>query len=396
MIRLNPVGMTFFLLGIIALSFAGPPVERTVLVNNEILTTTSIDRFDQLTFYINIGETVYISVKSINLVPVEVSIGGIYMGRDYTGSNLSINYVGKTTNRSTYITVELISDFPASATVYAYVEGSEEVRNKFYLGASFFMLTGLIVEFITRKLYPPYLEDEGRSISVVAILIPVIMFWDFLKPYNGYNFRYQYNPRDGFSIAYYRSLHIEEIVWTFVNSSTMLIFYVLLAVSITRSLSKKRLQVYKTLPVDKLQQYFSRIGIWTGMTLSFLALRLFMGIFSRNGKFDGYQMFFSVYIYAFLIACIVFTNMVLLHVNVLDTFQSTRATVLIVPLLMLLSVQGNMPPIPMFEAFHRVDWETEYHPVGVTTLIFKQLFYTIILLVYGVVNRMRHGFMTGN
>ncbi len=393
--RLNSISTTLILLGIVSITFAGLPVDKTVLADRTLQTTT-VDRLDKLTVYVNIGETVHILVKSTDQVPVEVDITGPYLKEEYNGTNLSINFVWTYYNRSATVGVTLFSDIPASATVYAYVEGSGEVRSKFYLGASILTLTGLVVEFVTRKHHPPYLEDESRSISVVAILIPVIMFWDFLKPYNGYGFRYQYSPRIGIPIAYYRSLHIEEIVWTFVNSSTMLIFYVLLAVSITRSLSKKRLQVYKTLPVGKLKQYFTRIGIWTGLILSFLTLRIFMGIFSRNGKFDGYQMFFSVYIYAFLIASIVFTNMVLLHVNVLDTFQSTRAAVLIVPLLMLLSVQGNLPPIPMFESFHRVDWETEYHPVGVTTLIFRQVVYTVILLVYGVINRMRHGFMTGN
>ncbi len=107
-------------------------------------------------------------------------------------------------------------------------------------------------------------------------------------------------------------------------------------------------------------------------------------------------MFYSVYIYAIAIAAVVFLNMVLLHANVLDTIQSTRVSALIVPLLMLLSALETIPPIPMFETFHRVNPEIEYKPVEVTTLVLRHLFYTIILLIYGVLNRRRPGFRTGN
>ena len=134
------------------------------------------------------------------------------------------------------------------------------MRNKFYIGALVLFFTGLVIEIVQRKFHPPYLEDEGRSISIIGVMVPIIILSNIvLTDTVGFAFMYEYNPGILIPIKYFQSLHIEKILYLFINYSTMLIFFVLLAVSITCSISKRRIQVYKTFPVDRLKQYFTRI-----------------------------------------------------------------------------------------------------------------------------------------
>ncbi len=394
---LNPISVSLILLAVIPVMFAGLPSEKNVLVDQTLVTEQDYPyTVGQITTFVNVGETVKISVKTSDSVVSNVSIVSEFLYQQYSGKALDISLTESNVNRSSSIRIIIRSVTITSSEVYIYVEGNE-VQRVSYLLSLILVLAAFTIELTIRRLHPPYFEDESRSISVFGMLIPIVILANEVLTDNaGIGLDYRYNPQGLSTGSYYRSLHIEEVLAKFMNISTLLVLYVLLSVSVIRAFSRKRLRIYKTLPINPLRQYLTRVSIWTGLVLSVSSLAVFFGLFSRNGEFEGYGMFYSVYIYAIAIAAVVFLNMVLLHANVLDTIQSTRVAALIVPLLMLLSVLETIPPIPMFETFHRVNPEMEYQPVEIPTLVLRQLFYTIVLLIYGVINRRRPGFRTGN
>ncbi len=393
----NPISVSLILLAVIPVVFAGLPSEKNVLVDQTLVTEEDYPyTVGQIETFANVGETVHISVKTSDSVVSNVSIVSEFLYQQYSGRGLDISLTENNINRSSSIRIIIRSVTITSSEVYIYVEGND-VQRMSYLFSLVLILAAIAIEFMIRRLHPPYLEDESRSISAFGMLIPIVILANEVLTDNaGIGLDYRYNPQGHSTVLYYRSLHIEEVLSKFMNISTLLVLYVLLSVSVIRAFSKKRLRIYKTLPVNPLRQYLIRVSIWTGLVLSISSLTMFFGLFSRNGEFEGYGMFYSVYVYSIAIAVIVFLNMVLLHVNVLDTLQGTSFAALIVPLLMLLSVLETIPPIPMFETFHRVNSEMEYQPVEVPTLVLRQLFYTIVLLIYGVGNRKRPGFRSGS
>ena len=397
--RPHTITIAFLLMGMICLSFVGLPVGKKVLAD-ETVRNTSINPFDQITVYVNIGETLYIFIQSSSPVTKRIYISGSIGSLQYTGQILNFQYNESFSDRSGFLSISISSDNPAPTRIYVYVEGGDEVRYIFYTAATLLVLTGMVLEILIRRHKFPYFEEEIRSISIVGIVIPLLLIVQFFfrQSETGYFVNYDYSPGILIPRYYFVTLHIEAIASQLLSRFGYrdVLIYSILGLSFMRSLYQKRLKVYRTLPISALKQYFARVLIWTGISWVFFTLYFLIGGFSRNGKFPGYGTFFSVHIYAYFLVSIVIINLIILHVNVLDTLQMTRLSILVVPLLIFLSSDGTISSIPMFEHFHPVNWNVEYFPVPISALILKQLSYTLLLLLYGVLNRKRSGFRTGS
>ncbi len=391
--RLNSISITLILLGIISVSMAGLPNKKEVLVDQK-LENDSFSLYRDLQIYVSTGETVQIFIKGINSVPVNVTILGDNINEKHSGRNLDIKFTKTFTERSMIITIGIESEVPTSVSVYAFVEGGD-IQTILYMMGLILMLLVSVSELIIRRVHPPYIEDESRSISIVGLFIPLVLVGDNFLNNSGLILKFQFLCGLPCTTPYSTSLLIEALFKFVLRKYTQILLFTLLGLSVVRSFSKRRISVYKTLPINTVKQYFARVVIWSSVVLSILTLIFFSDLFERRSQFEGYDTFYLIYLYAFSIVLIVSINMVLLHINVLDTFQDTKLAVFIVPTLMLLSVQEIIPSIPMFEGFHHMNWRDESHPSEMIIIV-RQLIYTILLLIYGVVNRKRNGYRAGN
>ncbi len=396
-IRINSLSLLLVITGTMYLGITGIPSEKVTHVDQSVPTDTQ-DSHYEYKYTVFPDETVYIKLKGgdINLsvtISFEETVSPERGGTNaiyqyYDGSSLNLD-IQKYFEKGGKVDISISTDMPSEVDLMVYTQGSMD-NQIFLFSLSLLSITiGVILELFRRVFHPKYFEDETRSIVSILFLVPLYVLFNFLSR-QGSDLSYSYRSR-----TYYRDLHVQEVaIKIMTDEFAIILFYVLVFLAINRYISTRRTMAYKVYPINHISQYFVRFGIWSAFSLLPLIFMFTHSVFSRQAQYPYLDILDEVYIPALFLIVLTTVNIVLLHMDVLDLLGRFRFSILLVPMLLMLSLWEVLPPIPIFEYLHNISKTAEYHPVPVNSLFTQQLTYTLILLVVGVLNRMRRDFDT--
>ncbi len=397
--RINSLSLILVITGTIYLGITGIPSEKVVFVDQSVPTSTQDNSISHYyTYTIFPGETVYIKLRGtdINLSVIISFMETVSPEREHTNTTyhyydgqLLIIETNKYFEKGGKVDIRLTTDIPSEVYLMVHTQGSMD-NQIIQFGLSLLSITiGVILELVRRKFHPKYIEDETRSILPILFLVPLYVLFNFLKRH-GSDLSYSYR-----SSTYFRDLHIQEVAIKIITDEfAIILFYVLVFLAINRYISSRRTMAYKVYPINHISQYFVRFGIWSAISLLPLIFMFVNSVFSRQARYPYPDIFDDVYLPGLLLIVLTTVNIVLLHMDVLDLLGRFRFSILLVPMIMMLSLWEVLPPIPIFEYLHNVDKSARHIQVPVDSLFTQQLTYTLVLLVVGVLNRLRSDFDT--
>ncbi len=366
------------------------PQDPKEIIDKELV-KDEYGKFPAVLFDVLAGETVFIFAqgKNFSITIYQNKIGNLLIASN-SSEDVEFEKYHQSSSRMG-VSISTVGSEPVYLKIYT--TGSQKMFGYSLIVPSLILILAIGIELLRRKYHPPYFEDEVRAISPAIAVIPAGLLYAMIST-NYTNTSFDLGPTKYYDF----DLNMYLLVLNIIDYYTPILFLTLILVPASRIVNVKKLHTYRSLNINKNNQFITRVAVWSTIHLAFLHLLYFDMFFSRGSEFLSFDYFIPVYLGAILLISLIVINLVILEVIIIDITQSYGFMAFFVPFVYSFVFSGVLPTFPPFDYI----WPTNPEIISriehsdLRIIMFLRVVLTSVVLFWlGLMNRRRKWFRTG-